>query len=1265
MGARVSSPVSQRDAEPAAAAQRPRGFASALGSMLFAARFVPIWIAVGLVFLIAAIIAPETLTSASFNSGVLPLMTFVAIAAIGEMLVVMTGGIDLSMAGTITLVGSLLVGVSHGSNHHIVSAIVICLLWAAVIGLANGTLVAIVGLNPLIVTLATGEILYGITTNYLLGTSSVAGVPSSMASWALKRFLGISQIFWVGVVIMIVAALVLRYARGGRRFQAVGANPQAAWISGLRIRGYVVLAYVGCSVLGGIAAILLATLIQTPNIDLGTPYLLGPISAVVIAGASLLGGLASTSSTWVAAFALTLLSQMLQVLGLTSALQYVVYGAAIIVGMLVSGDRIANLCSRFLIRRGPAANLLAGGAAVAETEAQEEEAAELAEQVSAETARAVAAAHVSPHGHGATAVLALDGVSKRFGAVQAVDRVSIQCYPGEVHAVVGENGSGKSTLLGMACGMLPPDSGSISIGGEQLASASVADAMNLGVGMTYQSFSQVLQLSIAENLYLSAAPAERPPYGQMAEWAAAFLQEVGIALDPEVQVRRLPLADRQFLEIAKALVRRPKVLMLDEPTTALGPGEVEKLHTLVRERVAEGVGVVYVSHRLPEVLGLANRVTVLRDGRWQGTFEATELSESKLVALMIGRPLELAFPEREPIEAAQAPLIEVDGLRGERFGPIDLKLMPGEIVGIAGAEGNGQGQFLRALAGVEHSTGDVRRQGRRSSVNLRSPRTALAAGLALLSADRANESLFPVLGVRANATVQVLRRFSRLGMVSRRRERSAVLELAGPLQVRAASTEQPVAFLSGGNQQKVVLMRPFLRPDLKVLLVDEPTQGVDVKSRFDIYRALREKVAEGCAVVIKSSDPLELSGVCDRVIVMSRGQIVEEIPAAELTPPAGVGERRIIEAIVGSRPAAASGAAAAAAPASSDGAVATAPSPRRALRYRNWMPIAVIVLFMILIGIYTDSRTGAFASSFNLSGLFVSVVPLALVAMGQLNAMLVAGFDVSVGAVMTICVVIASFTMASGESWIVLFAGSLAVIAVACVAGVFNATLIRLGKLSPIIATLATLSIFQGLSLVLRPIPAGIIDLGVVSTLTKSIGPLPYSFIGVVVLAILWDIWLYRTGNGLSVRAVGYNETAAGRTGLRAGHIFVRGFLLSALLAGAGAVFLGAQIDVGDPNSGLPFALESIAAAVLGGAALTGGRGSFVGATIGALFLFLIINVLPYLNISSAYGQVATGALTLIALSAYSGPDIWARLRGAIDPILRERKVRRETQLAS
>jgi ribose transport system ATP-binding protein len=238
-------------------------------------------------------------------------------------------------------------------------------------------------------------------------------------------------------------------------------------------------------------------------------------------------------------------------------------------------------------------------------------------------------------------------------------------------------------------------------------------------------------------------------------------------------------------------------------------------------------------------------------------------------------------------------LIEVTALQGERFGPIDLRIGEGEILGLAGAEGNGQVAFLRSLAGVERATGSVRCLGRK--VDLRSPPGALRAGIVLLSGERARESVFTVLGVRPNSTVQVLRRFSRFGWIRRALERRAVVGLVRRLQIRAASIEQPVQFLSGGNQQKVALTRPFLRGNVRLILADEPTQGVDVGSRFDIYEALRSKAGEGVAVLVKSSDPIELSGLCDRVVVLSRGRIVDEISAADLS------ERRIIEAIVGSR----------------------------------------------------------------------------------------------------------------------------------------------------------------------------------------------------------------------------------------------------------------------------------------------------------------------------------------------------------------------------
>jgi ABC-type sugar transport system ATPase subunit len=492
-------------------------------------------------------------------------------------------------------------------------------------------------------------------------------------------------------------------------------------------------------------------------------------------------------------------------------------------------------------------------------------------------------------------VLSLQGVSKRFGTVQALRDVSMDCRGGEIHAVVGENGSGKSTLLGIASGFLAPDEGSVSIGGHPLHTGSASEALRLGLGMAYQTYSHVHGLTVAENLFLAAREQERPPFRAKTSWARAKLAEFDLRMHPQMPVGALSLAERQLLEVVKALLHEPRALLLDEPTTALGPAEVEWLHALVLDRAAKGVGVVYVSHRLTEVLGIADRLTVLRDGLDQGTFEAAGMSEEKVIARMIGRPLQLAFPARGGDGDAGEALLTVSGFSGHRFGPVDLSLGSGEILGVAGAEGNGQSELLRSLAGLERASGTVNCNG--SKVDLHSPSAALRSGIVFLSGDRGRESLFPVLGVRSNATIQVLKRFSRAGWLRRGKERRAISELVSRLKVRTPSIEQPVRFLSGGNQQKVALGRPFLRGEVRVIVAEEPTQGVDVGSRFDIYEALRAKAGEGVGMIVKSSDPIELSGLCDRVVVISRGRIVDEISAGELD------EKRIVEAIVSSKPA--------------------------------------------------------------------------------------------------------------------------------------------------------------------------------------------------------------------------------------------------------------------------------------------------------------------------------------------------------------------------
>jgi len=494
--------------------------------------------------------------------------------------------------------------------------------------------------------------------------------------------------------------------------------------------------------------------------------------------------------------------------------------------------------------------------------------------------------------HSHPLVLELQGISKQYGTVQALSDVSLDCRAGEIHAVVGENGSGKSTLLGIASGFVELDQGVVLIGGKRLRKDSPAETLRLGLGMAYQDNSQVLPMMVRENLFLAAPSDRRPPYWRMKKWATDTLAEFELDLFPDAPTMYLTLAQRQLFEVVKALMGNPKVLLLDEPTTALGPDEVDLLHRIIRVRAERGVGIVYVSHRLPEVLTIADRVTVLRDGRSQGTYYASEMTEADLVSLMIGRPFHSAFPAIQTDSSESESVLMITGFQGPLFGPINLTLRRGEIVGLAGAEGNGQGEFFKCLSGqIPPKAGLVLCDGR--ELTLISPVDAVNAGILLLAGNRKHEALFPVLGVRNNATIQVLDKFSNFGWVNRRREQYTVTELINTLKVRTPSLEQPVQFLSGGNQQKVSLTRPHLRETVNVILAYEPTQGVDAGARLDIYEALRSKANEGAAVVVKSSDPIELSGLCDRVVVMSRGQIIDEIPRADLS------EKRIIESIVG------------------------------------------------------------------------------------------------------------------------------------------------------------------------------------------------------------------------------------------------------------------------------------------------------------------------------------------------------------------------------
>jgi ribose transport system permease protein len=312
---------------------------------------MPVWLLTAVLLAISALVAPDTLSGASFG-GMLPLSTFLAVASLGQMLVVMTGGIDLSIPGVVTLASTLTVGVAEGNDDRLLLAIPVALTAAGAVGLTNGVLVGLLRLNPLIVTLAVGQVVYGYTASYREGMAQESAVPTHLSSWASGRVLGVSVVFWTGVAVTLVLAAVLRWSAEGRRFQSFGANPRAAWIAGIEVRRFHVGAYTIAGVLYGAAGVLLAAFIRNPTLGAGTPYLLGPIAAVVIGGASLRGGVGSATSTWVAAFGLSLLSQMLRVLGFPSALQFIVFGGAIAAGMAVSGDWVVTGLGRLLTFTG-------------------------------------------------------------------------------------------------------------------------------------------------------------------------------------------------------------------------------------------------------------------------------------------------------------------------------------------------------------------------------------------------------------------------------------------------------------------------------------------------------------------------------------------------------------------------------------------------------------------------------------------------------------------------------------------------------------------------------------------------------------------------------------------------------------------------------------------------------------------------------------------------------------------------------------------------
>jgi len=479
----------------------------------------------------------------------------------------------------------------------------------------------------------------------------------------------------------------------------------------------------------------------------------------------------------------------------------------------------------------------------------------------------------------------LKNISKRFPGVQALKQVNFELEKGEVHILLGENGAGKSTLVKILAGIIVPDQGEIYLEEKRIQPKSLLQAQKLGISIVLQEFNLIPDLSIAENLLLINRPEGKLfqliSRRTLEKEAENLFARLGIYLSPSRLIRQLSVAEKQLVEIAKALSFQARVLILDEPTATLAEEEVARLFKIIRLLKKQGLGIIYISHRLKEIFQIGNRVSVLRDGEKVGTYILSEVDEARLIKLMVGRELKEYYPKRK-IERGET-ILEVKNLSSRIAGlkKINFQLHRGEILGLAGLVGAGRTELAKTLFGLyPYEEGEIIYLG--NQVKFKSPASVIKSGICYLSEDRKEEGLFPDKTARFNLTISFLQSLSFLGWLKEKQEKNKVRELFSELRILPPNPERPAQTFSGGNQQKIILAR-WWATQPRVLILDEPTRGIDVGAKVEIHNLIGDFLARGGAVIIISSELPELIGVCDRILVLSQGQIRGELKREEFS----------------------------------------------------------------------------------------------------------------------------------------------------------------------------------------------------------------------------------------------------------------------------------------------------------------------------------------------------------------------------------------------
>jgi ABC-type sugar transport system ATPase subunit/ribose/xylose/arabinose/galactoside ABC-type transport system permease subunit len=831
-------------------------------------------------------------------------------------------------------------------------------------------------------------------------------------------------------------------------------------------------------------------------------------------------------------------------------------------------------------------------------------------------------------------VIELRGITKRFGPIEVLSDVDLSLRAGRVHSLAGENGAGKSTLVKILGGIYQPDGGRILKDGVGTTILSAADARRQGIAVIHQHPAIFPDLTVAENIYVGRQPRRkgRIDWATMMGEARELLSSLGMEIDVRVPLKMLSIAERQATEIARALSIDARVLVMDEPTSAISSREAARLFEIIGRLKKQGVAILFISHFIDEILGLGDEVTILRSGKRIATSPAADLTPEQTVGYMIGTEPGVFFPKEEA--EIGMPALSVRGLCGAGFvEDVSFEVRAGEILGFFGLVGAGRSEIAQMLFGITPpDRGQIEMNG--CLVRPRSPREAMRLGITLLPEDRHQQGLVLQFPLRANETLPILRQLAnRLGLVDRARETELARDFAGRVRVVATGVEQLTNTLSGGNQQKVLLAK-WLIPSPKVLILDEPTRGIDVRAKAEIHRIISQLAGQGMAIILISDDAQELIGMADRIVVFRGGRISAEWVRASFSREAillaaahavrtngksGLPSALNIQAVKG---------ATGFSRASAHGLI------ERLMRVRE----LGLVLALLLICLGVTLREPRFLQGGNLEQVALSATLVCIVALGEALVIIARQIDLSVGAMVAMSAFLSAEWLEynpHGSILIALLIGC----AVGCALGILNALLVAIFRIPAIVATLGTLAIYRGGAIVLaggRQISA--------TVLPDSYGDIARAHVAGVPL-LVWLAFLLSVGFGLAMRftrtgrnlyALGSNQESARFAGISEQRHLALVFIISGLLCGLVGVLWGARFGTVDAVIAPDLHFQAISAVVVGGVSIFGGSGSVYGAAIGAVIFAVLQNGVQLLGINRFWLQAVTGAAILGTVIFYS-----------------------------